>query len=458
MQVVLWNNFSKKHNSTRIPTTQGALFDMVMKHETSLNNPTFFINSNDFSFTYAYWNGTYYFVNDIISVRDSYIAISCTKDVLATHREAILNTTQLVARSASDYDGKIIDKMAVGKADIKKNEVTFNSPFETTGTYVLGVIAKNRGSATIGCVTYYALSSSKLAELMRFMLGDIDYMGIDFDSLADWTEQLFKGLINPFQYIVSCTYFPFEVPFGASSFIEFGFWETTISANYLGASIVSFSAYADIPKHNQAGSRGSYLNLAPYTNYVLNYSPFGNVPIDTHSLINSSSLSLLTVVDLLTGKGLLKVSDNNGIDIMTLHSQIGVPVQMAQLVKGIIGGDVASVAVSSITSSAISAYTSLSIESMNVGSSTSSFAPKLMTSGGNGSRAEYTAQSRNIVAEFIQVAEENRALNGRPLMQNRVLRDISGYTECINPSIDIECLESDRGIINSYLSSGLYIE
>ena len=458
MQVILWDNFSKKHNSTKIPQIAGTSKDMYMKEATSIENPTFIVNSNNFNYTYAYWNGHYYFVNDIVSVKDNLIAISCSQDVLATYREEILNTTQYIARSASVYNGNLIDEIATGTSEIIKVENTFNSPFETSGTYVLGVISKTSANATVGCVTYYALSSGKLAELMRFMLGDIEYMGIDFDSLADWTEQLFKGLINPFQYIVSCMYFPFEVPAGGTGDITFGFWGTTITVNYLGATITTFSSSVNIPKHPQTSARGNYLNLSPYANYMLNFTPFGNVPIDTHSIVNVDNLNLLTTVDLLTGEGILKVSDEHNVDIMTLRSQVGVPVQISQIVKGVFGGNVAGVATASLINSAINVYNSKSIEDVNIGSSTSSFAPKIMSSGTNGSRADYNTQSRNIVAEFTNIAPENIVLNGRPLLQNRQLRTLSGYTQCINPSVDINCLCNDRAEINSLLSSGFYIE
>lgn len=460
MQVILWDNFSKKHNSTKIPQIAGTRKNMYMKEATSIENPTFMVQSNNFNYTYAYWNGHYYFVNDIVSVKDNLIEISCSQDVLATYREEILDTTQYIARSASAYDGEVIDTLYNGIAEVIRKEVVIPTPFSpivSQGSYVLGVVTKGTGAGTYGCITYYVLTDIQMRDFISYMLGNIDYMSIDFEAVQDWTEQIFKGLINPFQYIVSCMYFPFKVAGTGATKISFGFWDTNIDAQYLSVATYTDVQSCNIPKHPQAGNRGKYLNLSPYTDYMLNLPPFGCVPLSTKSILESGSLMFQYYIDLLTGKGSVQVStENSETDIMLLECNVGVPIQLAQVTVGMLGWSALNVT----TATAVSQIPSIlvgNLEVFNIGNSTSSYAPKVTTGGSQGSRSEYYLNCR-LVAEFTKVAPENISINGRPLLQNRQLRTLSGYTQCINPSIDINCLGNDRAEINSMLSNGFYIE
>lgn len=459
MQVILWDNFSKKRNSTRIPQIAGTSKDMYLKEATSAEKPTFIIQSNNFNYTYAYWNGHYYFVNDIVSVKDNLIAISCTQDVLATYREEILETTQYIARSASDYDGEVIDTFYNGVADVTRNEIVIVTPFKGTvsdGSYVLGVVGKGTGAGTFGCITYYVLTDSQMKEFMMYMLQNIDYMGINFEAMQDWNEQIMKGLINPFQYIVSCMYFPFKVKGTGNPTISFGFWDSNVSAQYLSLALFVDETTCIIPKHPQS-DRGKYLNMSPYTDYTVELPPFGCVPLSTKSVINSNKLTFQYVIDLLTGKGNVQLSTENGdTDIMMLETMVGVPVQLAQITQGFMGWsqfNITSATVLSQITSLLNGDTGI----LNIGNSTSAYAPKVTTGGTQGSRSTYFLNCR-LIAEFTNIAQENISLNGRPLLQNRQLRTLSGYTRCINPSIDINCLGNDRTEINSLLSSGFYIE
>lgn len=459
MQVILWDNFSKKQNSTKIPQIAGEIKNMYIKEATSAESPTFIIQSNNFNYTYAYWNGHYYFVNDIVSMKDNLIAISCTQDVLATYREEILDTTQYIARSASDYDGEVVDTFYNGIADVIRKEIVIPTPFKASvsnGSYVLGVVAKGTGAGTFGCITYYVLTDSQMKDFIMYMLKNLDYMGIDFESMVEWNEQIMKGLVNPFQYIVSCIYFPFKVSGTGNTTISFGFWDSNVSAKYLSLSIFTEENTCNIPKHPQS-SRGKYLNMSPYTDYMIELQPFGCVPLSTKSVINSNKLTFQYYIDLLTGKGNVQIStENSETDIMILESMIGVPIQLAQVTQGFMGSSQFGV-IYGTAMSKISTLLTGNLDIFNIGSSTSSYAPQVTTSGTQGSRSTYFLNCR-LIAEFTKIAPENISLNGRPLLQNRQLRNLYGYTQCINPSIDINCLDNDRAEINNLLSSGFYIE
>ena len=90
--------FSKRKNSTKLPTNETpTIIDVTLKSGTSLISPTFLINySGRPTFNYLHFQGRYYFVIDIVSVRNDLWEISCTVDALASWKTTIGNTNALI--------------------------------------------------------------------------------------------------------------------------------------------------------------------------------------------------------------------------------------------------------------------------------------------------------------------------------------------------------------------------
>ena len=67
IKVKLWS-FTKRENSTKIPTGTATEFDCVLKDDTSIVNPTIELSANNLtSYNYAQISdfGRYYFIRDI---------------------------------------------------------------------------------------------------------------------------------------------------------------------------------------------------------------------------------------------------------------------------------------------------------------------------------------------------------------------------------------------------------
>ena len=82
--------FTKRKNSTAIPTDAGVVVDVVLKKETSFNNPVFVLHGGMPTATYAQFQGAYYFIDDLISVRDDIWELVCSIDPLGTLRAGIM--------------------------------------------------------------------------------------------------------------------------------------------------------------------------------------------------------------------------------------------------------------------------------------------------------------------------------------------------------------------------------
>ena len=162
MPTIYFGSVSKKRNSTLQPTLASS-YDCIIKQPASIDNPTFVIQDANFNmmFNYAKWDNTYYFIEDIVSVRNDIWEVSCVIDVLATYKADILASTQYVCYSSHNSNTWLPDtRIPLLKAtDTNRNTVSMAGLFNTVGFYVLTAVGKN------GCVAY-AMDKSTLNTLL----------------------------------------------------------------------------------------------------------------------------------------------------------------------------------------------------------------------------------------------------------------------------------------------------
>ena len=125
------NRVDKTNFLQNITTLNGTLRDSV-----SLTNPIIRIRYEYPNFNYVYITelNRYYFVEDIVSVRNGLWELTLAVDVLMTYKEGILNTVGFIERSQSLYDDKLIDKKRIIEQgyDIENTEI-LNDVFINVG-------------------------------------------------------------------------------------------------------------------------------------------------------------------------------------------------------------------------------------------------------------------------------------------------------------------------------------
>ena len=467
MIVNFYSGFAKKRNSTARPTGTATPLNMQLKKDTSVLNPILEINVSSLSpfnpmkFTYAVIPDFqhYYFVVDW-QYNVGVWSVILESDVLATYKTAIGTTSAYIERSAAASDGTLIDGLYPAKSNVNITKVnvatSWHSVAPSGGTYVLGII-NYETSGHIGAVTYYGVNNTGLNSLLAFLFSNNIYTS---SSITELGEGLFKSLFNPFQYIVSCIWFPFAVEsFGSStSTIKVGYWDTQVSATVVTSLMQSTRVTATIPSHPQV-SRGTYLNRAPFTRLTLYLPPFGSIPIDPAYLINGNYLASDVVIDHITGQATIRISisSSSSVDPYKICAErsvmFGVPIQLAQvlsdytsamstalsggpggivgLVTGLIGGTV---------QSAISAQT-----------------PQVSTNGANGSFL-MTQQAPVLIAEHILIADEDNTDLGRPLMSTRTINTLSGFIKCAEAHFTGASYARETESINNYMINGFYYE
>lgn len=471
--------FSKRVNSTAIPSGSGTEFDCVIKQTCSIVAPVIELNSNQLaSPKYNYCHiadfSRWYWVSEWTWERGLWIA-SLSVDPLASWRTEIGNSSNYVTRSSYEYDGAVMDTYYPIKAEssISRIAASGGSPWAggsniNNGTFVLGVVNNKPlenptgRASSFGAVRYYLMSSGDMRDLMVKLLGNISYM-----QITDIGEELAKGIINPFEYIVSCMYFPFshtvntpaaanQIP-GTNLFtISVGWWELTGVAGGLINSndpVINMTSSFTVPKHPQTSARGKYVNMAPYSRYTLNYGPFGTIPIDTSLLQDCTTLNVELDVDLITGGGKITLSNASGNDFPIInYAQLGVPIQLAQITTDILG------AVSGAVGTVGSLLTGNILGAVSgIASAASSLLPQYKTQGSNGSVLNFD-QAPELIGEFFSIVDMDNSEHGRPLCARRTISTIPGYIVTESPQVSAPATAYELEQIIAYMSGGFYYE
>lgn len=460
---------NKRINSTKRPDlSSGKELTVQLKDEISFENPVFKIKSDviggtftpvAFNYAYApYWM-RYYFITDWKFINGCWECY-CSVDVLASFKNQISNTSAYVTRAASNYDGTLIDDFYPAKSNVNITKVNTASSWygiaPSGGSYVVGCI-NNQLSGRIGAVSYYALTASELGQLLDYLFSNTIY---NASSITEVGEGLFKSMFDPFQYIVSCVWFPFaSSAFGSSqTYISVGYWTTTIQGIVVTSIAEKTFVTATIPNHPQI-SRGEYLNRAPYTRLTLFIPPFGSIPIDTNFISAGRYLYSAVLVDHITGQATIRLSlctSANNLDEFNLLTErsgmIGVPIQLSQVLPDYIGTahSVASTIGNIATGNLAGALSGML-------SAVQTQMPTVTSSGANGSFAE-TMLYPTLIAEHLLLADEDLTEFGRPLCAVRLLGNLTGFIQCGEDDLPFNGTRTEIEEVNRFLKEGFFME
>lgn len=337
--------FSKRKNSTKQPTGTGTQYSVDLKSGTSLISPTLLLNnSGKPDYNYFQFEGMYYFVTDIVSVRNDLWEVYGKVDVLATGKTAILNSTQFVSYSSHNTSSWLADTRIPVLRNCKVSSNTEAlSILSSTGCYILSVVGKD------SCNTYMITSENDLKQLLTNIQTWQDnginaadalietWRGIDyntsptppptpdveglayaivgtlenaFDALTATVADVLKktadsivtigkaavdtgfvgnAYLNAPSCIRSCIWVPFYynmAPVGSVDRIMLGVYDTGRTGSNLIATPVTGSMSINIPWHYSDWRRG-------YCEEVYLYLPFvGLIAISSDSITNASSITI----------------------------------------------------------------------------------------------------------------------------------------------------------------------
>lgn len=492
MEIIFYYH-RKKINSTALPI-QGTFKNCSIKDVSSIINPYIEIAENlsvapPWNYCYIPAYNRYYWIIEWTWERGFWSA-ELSVDVLASYRETIFNSTLYVVRSASNYDGNIIDKIYPTKIDNELIRVPLAQPWSvdvvpTNGTFVIGVIAP--GGGYFGSMNYYAMSQSGYAKLCDYLSSQAVTTEEGFNE-DDCSLALQKALVDPFQYIKSCKWIP--LAYNDTNFkgvhrttIPIYQWSVDVGAcTQLVKCYGSVEFNVDMRRHPQTNDRGMFVNYEPYTNINMFLPPFGTFPLDTtYTGINRSGFQVSMLVDYITGGGAYYVqvldpeSRQCGI-VANGYGQVAVDMQLSQVntsmmglafTKAGVGVDelVSGLSLGQMTPTDTIGENPISnvggiirnAGMQSIGNAVQARFSKAVTSGTQGGFSSY-AHVPYIDYQFFTLVDDDITEEGRPLMKNMRLGNLSGYCICKNGDVAIGGTAQEQNAIKTYLESGVYIE
>lgn len=447
---VTFYNFSKRKNSTTVPSGSGTDVDVLLKDNTSLYQPVFELSGSNFpNYTYASFQSKYYYVTDIVSTAHNLYEIHCELDPMGTARSSIDGMTAYVNRSSVNYDIWLPDPELSSKPKLVSHTqaVTSCSMLDGTGCYILRVVGGDGQDS--GGIKTFILQEQEVNWVLDFMFSD----GTVFD--AAW-DTVMKTVFNPFQYVVSLMYTPVgytDMSYLLSNdYVKFGWWSTSnqykkftgTGRTWLAFNINSPAAYF-----------GDYRDYDPRHTKVSMILP-GGTCIELPSVyLSHGQLKMEIVMDVVTGAAQYVLKDTTGT-LATFDGQLAFPIQIGQQAvdsNAIVGG-VASVAGSYITSNPVGL----------LGASGAVQAIIQPNPSINGSTESVAMINRNnqitISANRYETGVYSPSTIGRMVNAN-VTFDIgtnNGYYKCVNASVSTNLPQEYKDIINNTMDSGFFLE
>lgn len=459
--------FPKRTNSTKRPSS-GTDYNIEVKAPCNIINPEIKIASNANPTGYNYcciptW-GRYYWVKNW-TYSNSLWTASLVVDALASYRDQIGSSTEYVVRSSAQYDSSISDSLYPAKATVQSVTNAFQGGFAETiseGFFVIGFIAKTPNS--IGAVTYVVMSPGNAKKLSSKLLTDVSYLSIDNAEISD---SLTKILFNPYQYIVSCNYFPFDIAeltahLPLVSSVDVGWWSVDVPCWILGEdnNNLTKSVSVGVPKHPQSASRGGYCNASPYTDYTIFLQPFGVIPLDASKLWGATTLSIQYTVDLFTGDSILRMFTDTKQLVHETTAKLGVPIQLSNITFDVpSGGGLLQTGIAAAVGGLQAALTGGSFSDVGNGILNAAQATNadVASKGATGSTIAFDSVPY-MVARFKILVDDNNEDHGRPLCKRVQLSTIPGFIMVDDPDIALNATAAEIDSVKSYLKNGFFYE
>ena len=362
-----------------------------------------------------------------------------------------------ILRSSAASDGGIRDTFYPPTTKRTVDAVVFDDyPYTTFsgGVYVIAVAGANTGASTL-----YQLTPSQFTSLINALMGVIDGT-----TAADIIEAIKNSIFQPMQYINSVMWFPKAFTTSGTANIVIGKWATGISGGIISDTVASiYYKSFTLPKHPQAATRGNYLNCAPYSQYVLEWDPFGTINLDTSQIAEVSNINVTIWADALTGQGLLKLRGDGGADatacLASITTQLGVPVRITSQAAG--AGTVSGMA----SAAGMAIAGALSANPITIAGAAiagiSSIADAITGSVSNvGSAGSIAANSLTKVlsAVFYEVADEDNTRNGRPYCKIATPSGLTGFMIASKGDVAISGTLPEEEMVRAYMEAGFYYE
>lgn len=479
MAIANFYTFSKRKNSTKQPTGSGTQLDVNLKSGTSLLSPTFLLSlSSRPAYNYMQFEGRYYFIKDIISVRDNLWEVVGDIDALATIKNDILATTAYVLFD-SVANVELIDNRLPLKTTKTVQVNSVACPFVPDGgCYILSLTGSND---TTGVYKVDELELQSLIDDITYLFNNLyDFSnepqftpptsGNVFDALItawengiDWFKWLlYQVLVNPIaqffgsgsipENIRECRYIPFNVGVsGTPILIHLGTFQTRVSLGKLVTETVHREVTINIP-----WQANDYRRRPPYTDLYIYLPYIGMIKLSTENLIGEASITVGYTLAMRDGS-LICTLTSGGEVIGQYSGNVGAEVPIG--VSNINLPKAAQSVFSGAANAANKNFAGVGMAGINFGDA---ITPNFTCIGGLEGIAAIGA-NQNIICysvfhDTVVPPNQNLQTIGAPSMCSKSLSNLTGYCQCSDAHVNSAELSSIVDIADGFLNSGFFIE
>lgn len=462
---VTFYSFSKRKNSTKIPTAGGTTLAVLLKDNCSVLSPSFEINWNNsnpsvYNYCYVAMWGRYYYITDWTFDGRNWIT-SCESDGMASFRGDIHNSTLYVLRSQSDYDLDVADNSYPATTDLTRAVSTpinigFGGSDLGSGRFIMGAISRDTNIISPTGVTYYVMNAASF-NLFRNAIF-IDLTNEMTTALKDVPAMM---LCNPVSYITSIQWVPFVPSTTHADDLVLGYW---IAPNLVGIDVASSLTWEftfDIVPPRPTADRGTWMKLPPFCRYYVYIPYFGIIELPAEIAATTNFTGVITV-SIATGRASLKIIPNSATGYcpcITHSAQVGQGMDLAGMSTDLekFAGGVASTFAGGAEAIAGKIDGFLDFARGGIETAFALSSPKSQYMGTAGGTTE-TWTNAFCVTEYYTPTDEDIAHRGRPLCRRKQLGTLSGFCQVSDGNINTEATPSEKQEIKTYLEGGFYLE
>ncbi len=472
MATLTYYTFAKRSKSTAQPTG-GTQIDVNLKDGTSLISPVFLLNySGRPGFNYVNFEGRYYFVTDIKSVRNDLWEIYCEEDYLATAKTDIGSTVAMVLYATGGSDNIIDNRIAVNNTTyVDHDAVIPTGDFSgfTSSTEGICIISVT-GEGTCG---NYLLNNANVENLFKGLsLWDLSTIVTD---AATGFQQWIRGDSAP-NNLRSAIYIPIILSttnnFDPATQLFLGRYPCTdLGGNPITGMRVNNPFLYSHGTVNIPWRYSDWRRNAPYTK-VFAYIPlFGVISLPSQDIIMENSLDIVYSLNILGGDLAFQLRGNGSGRVIATGS-CNIAMQTPFGASNVSGGKVlgaVGVGLSSVAAVALGAVTG-GAATLALGSGLATSAAGLIgalggeTAGGGGlSGSASTGLDLGVKITTIsrELTDSQTSINpilGKPVFAKHTISTYSGFVQTDGMQVQGNYLDTERQAINSLCDGGFYYE
>lgn len=483
-----WSGFSKRKNSTKQPVGTGTAITLTLKDDTSIIQPVFVLAGNYFTYNYVQFAGRYYYVDDVVSIRNGLCEIHCNIDVLATYKTAIQATNAFVMYY-NHSQTEIADKRLSTKTTktIQSNSGVFDALGTVSPTDPAIVIMAN-GENSIGA---YVVSQSDISDMLTNInidmgneIANIDFTDLEYANdiidwltkfgrvLGDWFLSLFGKVVysgSALENIRCAHILPIsKSDIGSSSAtVYLGNFDTGVTGLEITDQLFTDSTSVTIPWQANDWRRNS-----PYHELYLYIPYIGLISLSASDLIGETTLTVYASLDKFSGDAVFQVKTGNGNVIghystnlktdypigssnvssaKATGSMISSAVGAATAVAGIATGGTATMILGGAAAAGLGLVNMIAPTNTSIGGSTGGAVLGL-----SADKAKVTCYS--IFHDTTVAPHSVSTIEGEPHNGVMSLSGVTGYVQTADASVDIAGYGNEKDMVNNYLNGGIYIE